>query len=145
MQDNVLKAVNNQNYNCKFYLKQYGNGTISLQKTPNGFHFLSICKSSRKLCLQEYSLSSKFEVFTSEGKIILKAANGKYLSRINYGGFGHTGGVDFIEAAKNEIDIFCKFEVFDNPNTAMEILEPYIDSHLPISFQADNGKYLCMY
>ena len=39
--------------------------------------------------------------------ITLKADNGLYLSRINYGGTGQ----DYIEASKHTKDIFCKFFV----------------------------------
>ena len=138
IQDKVLKAETRRGKSCNFYVDQNEDGTISLQETEPPFHFLTVRKSSKNLHLNKFSPNSKFKVSSEEGKLVLKAASGKYLSRINYGGIGHTGGIDFIEAAKNKIDIFCKFQVVENSkhkhndalNAAMEILEPFFYKHL---------------
>jgi hypothetical protein len=40
-------------------------------------------------------------------KVVFRADNGKYLSRIL------RGAIDGIEAAKDEVDVFCQFEVIN--------------------------------
>lgn len=57
-----------------------------------------------------------------DNHIYLKAADGRYLTRM------HRGGIDYIEAAKYHRDVFCKFEIYE------------VDGK--IVFKADNGKFL---
>lgn len=57
-------------------------------------------------------------------KIILKADNGKFLSRVEYVGIKQA-----IEAIKDKQDIHCKFEVL-------------VHNDLKISLKADNGAWL---
>ena len=56
-------------------------------------------------------------------KVILQGDTGKYLSRI------HRGGIDAIEVAKDNPDIYCEFEVVKNGDGTY-------------SFRADNYKFL---
>ncbi|XP_043913350.1 uncharacterized protein LOC122789939 [Protopterus annectens] len=66
--------------------------------------------------------SAKFFVEKGpSGRILLKTPQNKYLSRI------HRNGIDYIEAAKDEPDVFCEFIVIQSYTMAL---------------QADNGKYL---
>jgi len=65
------------------------------------------------------------ETFLIDGKqLLLKADNGKYLSRINSG-----PGYDPIEPLKTTPDVYCHFTVHSQPDGAVVL-------------QADNGKYL---
>ena len=57
-------------------------------------------------------------------QLLLKADNGKYLSRINRG-----SGYDPIEPYKSTPDVYCKFKVHNQPDGT-------------VLLQADNGKYL---
>ena len=59
----------------------------------------------------------------SDGKLILLANNGKYLSRI------HRGGIDYIEAAKSSPDAACLFDVYNQADGTVVL-------------KANNGKYL---
>lgn len=53
----------------------------------------------------------KFTVERRGDQVALKADNGLYLSRINYGGIRDTGGRNIVEAAKATTDEFTLFRV----------------------------------
>lgn len=78
-------------------------------------------KNKRKHSISPYS---KFIVIVlDDGKIALKADNGKYLSRIN------RGNIESIEAVKDEIDTYSQFTVT-------------VLADNKIVLKADNDKYL---
>lgn len=69
-----------------------------------------------------------YEPFSlQDGSIIaLQAANGRLVSRINYGG---VNGTNHLEVAKSQMDVFCHFTIIALDNGK-------------IAFQAENGHYI---
>lgn len=67
--------------------------------------------------------TTRFLTTEFKSKLMLKANNGKYLSRVR------RGNVDYIEAAKTYPDIYSQFSVHDQQDGTYVL-------------QADNGKYL---
>ena len=101
-----------KDHSCQFYINQVDNDTITIQAKSMGGMFisrLSSMKFYKNIIGTEisYDQYSEFEVFASnDGKISIKADNGKFWSRIYY-----TNGPNKIAAVKDQIDIFSKFTV----------------------------------
>lgn len=83
---------------------------------PTGQNTIEAAKSSK-------DHFTRFRATQSDGKLLLKADTGLYLSRI------HRSGIDYIEAAKSTPDVFCYFAVHNQLDGTVVL-------------QADNGKYL---
>ena len=93
---------------CKFFVENLGNGRVTL-KDHNMFYLRRTERDGRHQIEAGYmtpSESCEFKLFARNGKAILQADNGLFLSRIDS---GLLCGVNTLEAAKEEDDVYCEF------------------------------------
>jgi len=96
-------------------------------KADNGKYLSVVRRSGGKRNIEAVNDNkdywTKFTIVkVDDDHVYLKAADGKYLSRI------YRRGVNNIEAAKSYPDVFCKFRVFEADGKVV--------------FKADNGRFL---
>ncbi|XP_066543762.1 uncharacterized protein LOC136711408 isoform X2 [Amia ocellicauda] len=135
---------------CHFKVSKAHNGKILLRDKRGvylsrinyggigGVDFIQAAKS-------EPDVFCEFEVFVDNGNVILKADNGKYLSRIE------RYGKQNLEAAKDVPDEFCRFVLgpgdsvgpIQNLVPNLSLFESYMNTDRPVTLKADNGMFWC--
>ena len=92
-------------------------------KGDNGKYLSRFGDTKTRLVKSELDPYTRFVASEIDGKLVLQADTGKYLSRMT------RHGTDYIEAVKDSPDWYSKFTVHNQPDGTVVL-------------QADSGKYM---
>ncbi|XP_069461854.1 E3 ubiquitin-protein ligase TRIM17-like isoform X2 [Ambystoma mexicanum] len=101
-----VKGQTERNNTCRFYMCFKNPGIVEIMDYNNKYLSLTTNRDCIKAVQRSHSPLTEFQINYSNNKIIFKASNGLYLSRIYYVGIE----MHYVEAQKESLDVFCHFE-----------------------------------